>query len=305
MAIIRCDSLNGTLPDVTHSLNDLEDGKEYWSTIYRSKFLKWVTSESFDEICDKVKDASGSDDISFVSSLSTTTYTTAKFTSREITLDSENRTVEYETTYNSLVFNVLVFLVPVSAALLVLVIMAVLLTVRQRRKRSKAHTEGIGHHFELDTRQPIIEHENRKYEKPWDYLKPLETGIPECQIYDEAEDQESFERQIYDVPTDQYQHLQFDLRRKQPKFLEAEYDSSMSTLSFPNPDLDKTSANSATKIVVAKHANNMRSSIHVGHGSRTNNKSPGQNVAYCDTELIHTKYLYDTPKQYVGQANIP
>lgn len=76
-------------------------------------------------------------------------------------------------------------------------------------------------------------------------------------------------------------------------------------LSFPNPDLDKTSANSATKIVVAKHAKNMRSSIHVGHGPRTNNKSPGQNVAYCDTELIHTKYLYDTPKQYVGKANIP
>lgn len=50
------------------------------------------------------------DDISFVSSLSTTTYTTAKYTSQEITLDSENRTVEYETTYNSLVFNVLVFL---------------------------------------------------------------------------------------------------------------------------------------------------------------------------------------------------
>lgn len=50
------------------------------------------------------------DDISFVSSLSTTTYTTAKYTSQEITLDSENRTVKHETTYNSLVFNVLVFL---------------------------------------------------------------------------------------------------------------------------------------------------------------------------------------------------
>lgn len=140
---------------------------------------------------------------------------------------------------------------------------------------------------------------------PWYSFKSLETGIPECQIYDEADDQEIFERQVYDVPTDQYQHLQFDLRRKQPKFLEAEYDSSMSILSFPNPDLDKTATNSAIKIVVAKRAQDMRSSIHVDQGQKTNNKSAGQNVAYCDSEIIHTKYLYDAPKQYVGHVNNP
>lgn len=108
---------------------------------------------------------------------------------------------------------------------------------------------------------------------------------------------------MYDVPTDHYQHLQFDLQRKQPKYLEAEYD--LSTLTFPKQDFDKTSANSAIKIVVAKCAQNMRSLKQVGKGQKTNNKSAGQNVAYCDTDIIHTKYLYDTPKQYVEHANIP
>lgn len=136
-------------------------------------------------------------------------------------------------------------------------------------------------------------------------LNPQKQGFLNAKIYDEADDQEIFERQVYDVPTDQYQHLQFDLRRKQPKFLEAEYDSSMSILSFPNPDLDKTATNTAIKIVVAKRAQDMRSSIHVDQGQKTNNKSAGQNVAYCDSEIIHTKYLYDAPKQYVGHVNNP
>ncbi|CAC5392613.1 unnamed protein product [Mytilus coruscus] len=438
-AIIRCSLSNGTILNVYNNLNNLEDGKEYWSNIYKSEFLKWVTSESFDEICGEVERLSNVDclflnvkykDMQYVplpckykynaicerkklgdpavirqcqtkisttkitkketepshskissnkppltsSHLSTNTVyvissdtsmsskftmyvkpysakvmsTTASFrqfsekqstelfrlvpisitsspsstsdnivgvhteyTTLKTPLDSEKRTMEYETTNNSFVFYVPILLelcrglVPVSAALLVLMIIAVLVIVRKKRRRGKAHSEGNGNHFELGARQPNTANENRSYEKPWDYLKTLNTGILECRIYDEAKDQDSFERQIYDETTNKYQHLDFDLRSKQPKFLEAEYDTSMSTLSFPKPDLDKTSANCAIEIVVAKRAQNMRSSIHLCHGPWTNNKSAGQNVAYCDTEIIHTKYMYDTPKQSIGHANIP
>lgn len=55
MAVIRCSSSNGTILNIDNNLFNLDDGKEYWSNIYRSKFLKWVTNESFDEICCKFK----------------------------------------------------------------------------------------------------------------------------------------------------------------------------------------------------------------------------------------------------------
>lgn len=55
LAIIRCSSLNGTIPNVDNYLDNLEDGKEYWSNIYRSTFLRWITNESYEEICSKFK----------------------------------------------------------------------------------------------------------------------------------------------------------------------------------------------------------------------------------------------------------
>ncbi|XP_052070408.1 uncharacterized protein LOC127709100 [Mytilus californianus] len=54
LAISRCSSLNGTILSIFDNLDNLEDGREYWSNIFRSMFLKWTTNESFDEICYKV-----------------------------------------------------------------------------------------------------------------------------------------------------------------------------------------------------------------------------------------------------------
>ncbi|CAC5367724.1 unnamed protein product [Mytilus coruscus] len=54
-AIRRCSSSNGTILSIYNNLDNLEDGREYWSNINRSKFLKWITSESPDEICYEVE----------------------------------------------------------------------------------------------------------------------------------------------------------------------------------------------------------------------------------------------------------
>ncbi|VDI58638.1 Hypothetical predicted protein [Mytilus galloprovincialis] len=50
----KCSSLNGTILSTIHNLDNLVDGGEYWSNIFRSMFLKWTTNESFDEICSEV-----------------------------------------------------------------------------------------------------------------------------------------------------------------------------------------------------------------------------------------------------------
>ncbi|CAC5397775.1 unnamed protein product [Mytilus coruscus] len=321
-AIIRCSLSNGTILNVYNNLNNLEDGKEYWSNIHKSEFLKWVTSESFDEICGEVERLSNVDclflnvkykDMQYVPlpckykynaicerkklgdpaviRQCQTKISTTKITKKETEPSHSKISSNKPPLTSSHLSTNTVYVISSDTS------MSSKFTMRRQRK---AHPEGNGNHFELGARQPNTAIENRSYEKPWNYLKTFNTGIPECQIYDEAKDQDSFERQIYDETTNKYQHLDFDLRSKQPKFLEAEYDTSMSTLSFPKPDLDKTSANCAIEIVVAKRAQNMRSSIHLCHGPWTNNKSAGQNVAYCDTEIIHTKYMYDTPKQSIG-----
>ncbi|CAC5392278.1 unnamed protein product [Mytilus coruscus] len=420
----RCSSLNGTILSPVDNLTSLEEGKEYWSNIFRYRFLKWITNESFDELCYKVEGLLNVDclylevayrevkhiplpckdqcnaiceqpvdpdiirhcqpnndtttitkeqtelehsykssnkpdptpttlstetvfltsslatmsthlvsttsdyinpvtpsspkamstkfvptnsvDIDFfkpsissehssvwsrsstvsVSSSQTSTSDTTVGTHMELTtlvaqIDNDNRTVANETKNDGLIYSIIFSLVPASVALAVLIITAVLITVVRRRRRRKAHAEGNGNHFELGARQPNTANENRSYEEPWGYLKTINTGIPECQIYDEVKDQDSFERQIYDEATNQYQHLDFDLRSKQPKFLEAEYDSSIAKLPFPKSDINNTSTNSAK------------------------NKSARENVAYCDTAIVHTKYLYDTPKQATRHVSKP
>lgn len=50
-AYSRCSSINGTILSTMHYLDNLVDGREYWSNIIRSMFLKWTRNESFDEIC--------------------------------------------------------------------------------------------------------------------------------------------------------------------------------------------------------------------------------------------------------------
>ncbi|CAC5423948.1 unnamed protein product [Mytilus coruscus] len=177
--------------------------------------------------------------------------------------------------------DVLTVTAAIASTVIVVISVIIFIVIRKRRRQRKAHAEGNGNHFELGARQPNTANENRSYEEPWGYLKTINTGIRECQIYDEVKDLDSFERQIYDEATNQYQHLDFDLQSKQPKFLEAEYDSSIATLPFPKSDINKTSTNSAK------------------------NKSARENVAYCDTAIVHTKYLYDTPKQATRHVSKP
>ncbi|CAC5423949.1 unnamed protein product [Mytilus coruscus] len=170
-------------------------------------------------------------------------------------------------------------------------------------KKEESSSEGTGTRFELGVRQPTTKNENRSYEKPWDGLKTLNIGVPECQIYDEAKDQSSSECQIYDEAKDQYQHLDFDLRSKQRKFVEAEYDVSMPTVSFPVSDMNSSSSINAMPHVVSKREQNQRSSLHFPHGPLSKYKSAEANVAYCDTTIVHTKFLYDPPNQSKGYAN--
>lgn len=113
-------NISSTKPPLTSHLSDKTVYLRSFRTSMSSPFTiivkassskRMSTTVTFTQVSENKNSVlSIADDISFVSSLSTTTYTTAKYTSKEITLDSENRTVEYETTYNSLVFNVLVFL---------------------------------------------------------------------------------------------------------------------------------------------------------------------------------------------------
>ncbi|CAG2250730.1 unnamed protein product [Mytilus edulis] len=53
-ALNRCSSLKGTILSTSDNLDKLEDGREYWSNIFRSRFLKWITNETFDVICYEV-----------------------------------------------------------------------------------------------------------------------------------------------------------------------------------------------------------------------------------------------------------
>ncbi|XP_052070412.1 uncharacterized protein LOC127709103 [Mytilus californianus] len=222
---------------------------------------------------------------SLSSSSDTTVYSFTEYTTLNAPLDNENRTVANETSINSLVYSVLFSLVPALAALVVLIIIAVLITVRKRRRRRKAHSEGNEHHFELGARQPIIENEKRTYENQRDYLKTLNRGIPDCQIYDKAND--------------------FDVRSKEPTRFEAEYDYAMATTSFLKPDQQNPSSNSALKITMAKRAKMLRTSLHFLQGQFSKQKSEKENVAYCDTAIVHTKFLYDTPQQSIKHVNKP
>ncbi|VDI37268.1 Hypothetical predicted protein, partial [Mytilus galloprovincialis] len=47
----RCSSSNGSILSTIDNLDKLEDGREYWSNIFRSRFLKWTTKATFDEVC--------------------------------------------------------------------------------------------------------------------------------------------------------------------------------------------------------------------------------------------------------------
>ncbi|CAC5392612.1 unnamed protein product [Mytilus coruscus] len=242
-AIRRCSSVNGTILSTFDTLDHLEDGKEYWTNIIRSRFLKWITHGSFDEVCYAVDGL--------------------------FNVDCVYLTVKYR---------------------------------KMKQRRKKARSEGKGTRFELGVRQPNTKIENRSYEKPWDGLKILNIGISECPIYDEAKDQSSPECQIYDEAKDQYQHLDFEQRSKQRTFLEAEYDVSMPTVSLPMPDINNSSSNNAVRNVVSKRELNQRTSLHFPQGPLSKNKSAKENVAYCDTAIVHTKFLYDTPNQSKGNA---
>ncbi|XP_076075827.1 uncharacterized protein LOC143046553 [Mytilus galloprovincialis] len=50
----RCSSSNGSILSTIDNLDKLEDGREYWSNIFRSRFLKWTTKATFDEVCSEV-----------------------------------------------------------------------------------------------------------------------------------------------------------------------------------------------------------------------------------------------------------
>ncbi|CAC5384547.1 unnamed protein product [Mytilus coruscus] len=432
----RCSSINGTILSTIHNLDKLEDGRGYWSNIFRSRFLKWTTNESFDEICNEVdgllnvdcvhltvkyreikyiplpckyeytaicnpkqpgdpavirqcqtnndittitsdqtepehsdkssnkpdpapttlstetlfltsslatmstyfvsttseytnpvtpsslKDMStnfvstNSDDIDsfkpsissehssvwsrsstlFVSSSQTSISDTTIGTHMELTtlvaqMDNDNRTVANETTNDGLIYSIIFSLVPASVALAVLIIMAVLITVVRRRRREKTHPESNGLHVELGALQPIIEYEKKAYDNQKNYWKTQDRGNPDCQIYDEA--------------NDQYQHLDFNVRSKEPTCFEAEYGYAMTTTSFFKPDQKNPPTNSALKIAMAKRAKMIRTSLNFLQGPFTKQKSEKENVAYCDTAIVHTKFLYDTPQQSIKHVNKP
>lgn len=52
-AVGRCSALNGKILSTIDNVDNLESGREYWSTVYRVKVLKWITNEVFDEVCSK------------------------------------------------------------------------------------------------------------------------------------------------------------------------------------------------------------------------------------------------------------
>ncbi|XP_052070411.1 uncharacterized protein LOC127709102 [Mytilus californianus] len=430
----RCSLLNGTILSTTDNLDKLEDGREYWSNVFRSKFLKWTTNESFDKICSEVdgllnvdcvyltvayrevkyiplpckykytaickpqqpgdkavirqcltnngtttitrdqsepehsnKSSSKADPtpttqstetVFLTSSLATMSthfvpmtsdYTnpvtqssqksgstnfvstnsdyidsfnpsisskhssvwsrsTALFVSSSQTsisdktvgihmelttlvpqMDNDNRTVANETTNDGFIYSVIFSLVPASVALAVLIIMAVLITVVRRRRREKAHPESNGLQIELGALQPIIEYEKKSYENQRNYWKTQDRGNPDCQIYDEA--------------NDQYQHLDFNVQNKEPTCFEAEYGYAMATTSFLKPDQKNPTTNSALKIPMTKRAKMLRTSLHFLQGPFTKQRSEKENVAYCDTAIVHTKFLYDTPHQSIKHVN--
>ncbi|CAG2218020.1 unnamed protein product [Mytilus edulis] len=161
-------------------------------------------------------------------------------------------------------------------------------------KEEKAHSEGNG------GRQPHTKIENRSYEKPWDELKILNIGISECKIYDKAKEQRSPECQIYDVAKDHYHHLDFDIISKQRKFVEAEYDVSMQTASVPMPEIHYSSSNNAMPNFVSKRDEKRRTSSDFPHYPLSDRKAGKENVAYCDTAIVHTNVLYDLPNQSEG-----
>lgn len=111
--------------------------------------------------------------------------------------------------------------------------------------------------------------------------------------------------QIYDKVDDQYQHLDVDVRRKEPECVEAEYGYAMATTSFLKPDQKRPSSNSALKVAMAKRAKMIRTSLHFLHGQFSKQKSDKENVAYCDNAIVHTKFLYDTPQQSMKHVNKP
>ncbi|VDI58637.1 Hypothetical predicted protein [Mytilus galloprovincialis] len=361
----RCSSSNGSILSTIDNLDKLEDGREYWSNIFRSRFLKWTTKATFDEVCyndittiarnqpeseqkpeptpkslstetvhktsfvsttsddkstNSVKTSSPkgtstdfvsknseytdlfTQDQSFSltrsvlvsSSLSSLSDTTViKRTDHHtltVPLDNENRTVINEPTNTDSFYITTVSIAGV--AFFGMVMVALLLIVRTRRKKARSEVN-VG-------RQPNTKNEKRSYEKPWDELKVLNIGISNSKIYDKTKNQTSPECQIYDVAKDHYHHLDFDIGSKQCKFVEAEYDVSMQTVTLSMPEIHNSLSNNSMPNFVFQREERRRSSSDFSQCPLSYKEAANENVAYCDTAIVQTKLLYDLPNQSEG-----
>ncbi|VDI78489.1 Hypothetical predicted protein, partial [Mytilus galloprovincialis] len=211
----------------------------------------------------------------------TTVGTRMELTTSDAQMNNNDRTEANETTNN----------VPAAAALAILIIMAVLITVVRRRRREKAHQERNGLQIEPGAIQPMIAYEKKSYGNQRNHLK--------------TQDRVNLDNKIYSKVNDQYQHLEVDVRRKEPECLEAEYGYAMATTSFLKPDKENPPSNGALKVAIAKRAKMLRTSLHFLQGQFSKQKSDKENVAYCDTAIVHTKFLYDTPQQSMKHVNKP